>query len=376
MANINLLDFDLLRLFSVTDLIIIGAILLVAIVLIVGNIVLVHFYKKHAERKLCTKQLQQRREELLNVLETMKSGGAFTTADEEEKEADLSEEDMYEDDEEDDDLEMGIISADDEESLAEAVANADEASEFDRRVRIMKASEMSPAMREKFSLVGSEYDEKSYFVRFAYSFEAKLNRADEKVQERYVALLNELALYRGVKIASSSKQQRIYKGRKTLGLIMFRGRTLCIALALNPADYKDTKYRGIDMSEKKRFKATPMVFKLTSSRKIEYAKYLLVQLADAHTLVMNENPEKAEVQFENLSDAELFDKDKLKIYVLGEVPENVLQKIQAEAEAKAAAEAEAKKAERLAKKAEKEQAEQAQEEVAAAKPKRSKKTAE
>ncbi len=376
MANINLLDFDLLRLFSVPDLIIIGSILLVAIVLIIGNIVLVHFYKKHAERKLCTKQLQQRREELLGMLETMKNDGAFAVADEEEKEDDLTEEEMYEDDEDDDDLEMGVISADDEESLAEAVASADEASEFDRRVRIMKAAEMSPAMREKFSLVGSEYDEKSYFVRFAYSFEAKLNRADEKVQERYVALLNELALYRGVKIASSSKQQRIYKGRKTLGLIMFRGRTLCIALALNPADYKDTKYRGIDMSEKKRFKATPMVFKLTSSRKIEYAKYLLVQLADAHTLVMNENPEKAEINFENLSDAELFENDKLKIYVLGEVPENVLQKIEAEAEAKAAAEAEAKKAERLAKKAEKAQAAQAQEEVAAAKPKRGKKSAE
>ncbi len=376
MANINLLDFDLLRLFSVQDLIIIGSILLVAIALIIGNIVLVHFYKKHAERKLCTKQLQQRREELLGMLETMKNGGAFTVADEEEKEDDLTEEDMYEDDEDDEDLEMGVISADDEESLAEAVASADEASEFDRRVRIMKAAEMSPAMREKFSLVGSEYDEKSYFVRFAYSFEAKLNRADEKVQERYVALLNELALYRGVKIASSSKQQCIYKGRKTLGLIMFRGRTLCIALALNPADYKDTKYRGIDMSEKKRFKATPMVFKLTSSRKIEYAKYLLVQLADAHTLVMNENPEKAEINFENLSDAELFENDKLKIYVLGEVPENVLQKIEAEAEAKAAAEAEAKKAERLAKKAEKAQAAQAQEEVAAAKPKRGKKSAE
>lgn len=376
MANINLLDFDLLRLFSVPDLIIIGSILLVAIVLIIGNIVLVHFYKKHAERKLCTKQLQQRREELLGMLETMKNGGAFAVADEEEKEDDLTEEEMYEDDEDDDDLEMGVISADDEESLAEAVASADEASEFDRRVRIMKAAEMSPEMREKFSLVGSEYDEKSYFVRFAYSFEAKLNRADEKVQERYVALLNELALYRGVKIASSSKQQRFYKGRKTLGLIMFRGRTLCIALALNPADYKDTKYRGIDMSEKKRFKATPMVFKLTSSRKIEYAKYLLVQLADAHTLVMNENPEKAEINFENLSDAELFENDKLKIYVLSEVPENVLQKIEAEAEAKAAAEAEAKKAERLAKKAEKAQAAQAQEEVAAAKPKRGKKSAE
>ncbi|MCI8500146.1 MAG: hypothetical protein HFE28_06000 [Clostridia bacterium] len=376
MANINLLDFDLLRLFSVQDLIIIGSILLVAIALIIGNIVLVHFYKKHAERKLCTKQLQQRREELLSVLEGMKNGGAFTVADEEEKEDDLTEEDMYEDDEDDEDLEMGVISADDEESLAEAVASAEGANEFDRRVRIMKASDMSPAMREKFSLVGSEYDEKSYFVRYAYSFEAKLNRAEEKIQERYVALLNELALYRGVKIANSSKQQRIYKGRKTLGLIMFRGHTLCVALALNPADYKDTKYRGIDMSEKKRFKATPMVFKLTSSRKIEYAKYLLVQLADVHTLVMNENPEKQEVTFENLTDAELFENDKLKIYVLGEVPENVLQKIEAEEAAKAAAEAEAKKAERLAKKAEKAGAAEVKEEVAAAKPKRGRKSAE
>ena len=376
MANINLLDFDLLRLFSVQDLIIIGSILLVAIALIIGNIVLVHFYKKHAERKLCTKQLQQRREELLSVLEGMKNGGAFTVADEEEKEDDLTEEDMYEDDEDDEDLEMGVISADDEESLAEAVASAEGANEFDRRVRIMKASDMSPAMREKFSLVGSEYDEKSYFVRYAYSFEAKLNRAEEKIQERYVALLNELALYRGVKIASSSKQQRIYKGRKTLGLIMFRGHTLCVALALNPADYKDTKYRGIDMSEKKRFKATPMVFKLTSSRKIEYAKYLLVQLADVHTLVMNENPEKQEVTFENLTEAELFENDKLKIYVLGEVPENVLQKIEAEEAAKAVAEAEAKKAERLAKKAEKAVSAEVKEEVAAAKPKRGRKSAE
>ena len=157
---------------------------------------------------------------------------------------------------------------------------------------------------------------------------------------------------------------------------MFRGHTLCVALALNPADYKDTKYRGIDMSEKKRFKATPMVFKLTSSRKIEYAKYLLVQLADVHTLVMNENPEKQEVTFENLTDAELFENDKLKIYVLGEVPENVLQKIEAEEAAKAVAEAEAKKAERLAKKAEKAVSAEVKEEVAAAKPKRGRKSAE
>lgn len=373
MINFNLLDFDILRLFSVTDLIIIGAIALCAILLIVGNILLAHFYKKHAERKLCTKQLQQRRVALLNALEEMKRGGSFVSAEEEEKEDELSEEEIYEDDEDDDDLEMGTLSVDDEEGLAEAVTSADEASEFDRKLRIMKASEMTPAMREKFSIVGEEYDNKSYYVRYAYSFEAKMSRADEKIQQRYVDLLNEIALYRGLKVMSSSKQQRIYKGRKTLGLIMFRGRTLCLALALNPADYKDTKYRGIDMTEKKRFKSTPMLFKLTSSRKIEYAKYLLVQLADANTIVMNENPEKVEMTFERATDGELFEKDKLKIYLLGEVPERVLEKLEAEAKAAAQAEEEAKKAQRLAEKAE---AAEVQEEVAAAKPKRGKKSAE
>lgn len=376
MINFNLLDFDILRLFSVTDLIIIGAIALCAILLIVGNILLAHFYKKHAERKLCTKQLQQRRVALLNALEEMKRGGSFVSAEEEEKEDELSEEEIYEDDEDDDDLEMGTLSVDDEEGLAEAVTNTDEASEFDRKLRIMKASEMTPAMREKFSIVGEEYDNKSYYVRYAYSFEAKMSRADEKIQQRYVDLLNEIALYRGLKVMSSSKQQRIYKGRKTLGLIMFRGRTLCLALALNPADYKDTKYRGIDMTEKKRFKSTPMLFKLTSSRKIEYAKYLLVQLADANTIVMNENPEKVEMTFERATDGELFEKDKLKIYLLGEVPERVLEKLEADAKAAAQAEEEAKKAQRLAKKAEKAEAAEVQEEVAAAKPKRGRKSAE
>lgn len=356
----------LTRMFSTSELIIMGVILLVVILLIVGNILLAHFYKKHAERKLCTTQLQNRREQLLNALEEMKRGGAFALSDEEEKEEEVSEEDIYaDDDEDDDDMEMGVISADDD--LAEAVAGADEASEYDRRLRVMKARDMTPSMREKFSLIGEEFDDKSYYVRYAYSFEAKLGRAEAKIQERYVALRNEIALYHGLKVMNSSKQQRIYKGRKTLGLIMFRGRTLCLALALNPEDYKDTKYRGIDMSEKKRFKATPMLFKLTSSRKIEYAKYLLVQLADANTIVMNDNPEKVELTFEPMTDGELFDSDKLKIYMLGEVPEAVLLKME---EAKQAAEEAKKQAEAEAAPA------QVEEEVAAAKPKRKKKAAE
>ena len=327
-------EFDITKLFSSSELAIMIVILVLAVLLIIGNFVVAYFIKKNRERKLCTEQLQNRREELLRTLEAMKAGGLISAEEEEEEpEEEVEEELEKEDNEIDDDEEMGFISAEDED-FAGAITDDSAPSEFDRRLRIMPASAMTQSMREKFGLVGAEFDSKSYYVRMSYSFEAKILRANEEVQQRYLGLLNEIALYQGLKIASSSKQQRIYKGRKTLGLIMFRGRTLCLALALNPADYAETKYHGIDMTEKQRFKATPMLFKLSSARKLEYAKYLLVQLADANTIVMNENPEPVEMNFEAMTDGELFDNEKLKMFVLGEVPQDVLDQIAAEKKAK------------------------------------------
>lgn len=326
--------FELTRLFSTGEIAAMAVILVLAVLLIIGNFVVAYLIKKHRERKLCTEQLQRRREELLRELEAMKAGGLISANEEEEEAVEETEEFFEEgDDDIDDDEEMGYITAEDED-FSEAIAGDAETSEFDRRLRIMKASAMTPSMREKFSLVGEEFDDKSYYVRMNYSFEAKVLRASEDVQQRYLAILNEIALYQGLKVSGSSKQQRIYKGRKTLGLIMFRGRTLCLALALDPQEYAETKYRGIDMSEKKRFAATPMLFKLTSARKLEYAKYLLVQLADANTIVMNENPEPVEMSFDAMTDGELFDADKLKIFVLGEVPQDVLDRLEEEKKAK------------------------------------------
>ncbi len=188
---------------------------------------------------------------------------------------------------------------------------------------ILAVKNMSDATREKLGFVGEEYETKRYYVRYVLSFEAKLRLADEEIKERYKAFCNEVALYKGLKIKGTFRQQRIYRGRKTLGLILFRGKTLCVAFALNPYDYIDTKYRGIDKSDKKRFENTPMLFKLTSARKLEHAKYLLLQLAEANTIALSSQPVHNEYELKRMTRDAMFNDEKLRITVLGEVPDEV-----------------------------------------------------
>ena len=115
---------------------------------------------------------------------------------------------------------------------------------------ILTVAKTSAEAKAKLGFESSEYDQKRYYVRYSLGFDAKLRLSGDEVKERYQALMNEISQYKGVKVKSSYRQQRIYKGRKTLGLIVFCGKTLCIALALNPAEYENTKYRGIDKSDK------------------------------------------------------------------------------------------------------------------------------
>ena len=55
----------------------------------------------------------------------------------------------------------------------------------------------------------------------------------------------------------------------------FRGKTLCVSLALNPQEYQNTKYRFTDISEFKTHTHYPMRVKLTSDRQVRWAKELI-----------------------------------------------------------------------------------------------------
>lgn len=114
------------------------------------------------------------------------------------------------------------------------------------------------------------------------SFFTKLRSADQETRDKYHIIKKYIKTFPEVNLSTSKRQVRVFKGRKTLANIFFRGKTLCITLALNPQDYAETKYKGEDVSKVKRFQNTPMLIRLTSSRKVEYSKYLLTQCLNEH----------------------------------------------------------------------------------------------
>ena len=111
-------------------------------------------------------------------------------------------------------------------------------------------------------------------VRYNFSFRARLIRSSSDVKRYYGEIMDEINSYEGIKTSVSWRQLRIYKGRKTYAHILFKGKKLCVAYNLDPAEFAQTKYRGQDMSEIKRFAKTPMLLKVFSDRKSLYARHL------------------------------------------------------------------------------------------------------
>lgn len=111
--------------------------------------------------------------------------------------------------------------------------------------------------------------------RYQYSFMARLIQSSAEVQARYGAISDFVGSFKDVKTNISWKQERVYSGRKTYAMLLFKGKTLCLALALDPAEYVGSKYGITDLSEVKRFEKTPALLKITSDRKVKYATELL-----------------------------------------------------------------------------------------------------
>lgn len=283
-----------------------------AVALIAANVLLILYFRKHRDRKLCTYQLQAKREELLRQLQILISGGELVDEvddDDEESILVVNNEDD-EDKEESEQNYLGVVTREDVDETMDA--------------EILAVADLSQNSRQKLGFVGHQYDDKRYYVRCSYSFEARLRNSSDEIKERYAELMNDIYQYK-VKLQLSYNQIRIYKGNKTLALVTFSGKTLCIAYALNPADYVNTKYKGIDKSDKKRYAKTPMFVKLTSPRKVQYAKYLMLQLADANTIVLEEQQEALKFDLAEKTISQLYDEDNVRIVVLGEVPEGVVQ---------------------------------------------------
>ena len=121
------------------------------------------------------------------------------------------------------------------------------------------------------------------FIRYRYnrSFSAKLIQADEKVKRYYSQLKNALLAYAKVAPRVSWRHESFRYGRPSVAKFVIRGKTLCLCLALDPADYSESKYIVDDMSRYAKFAGTPLLYRIKNDRRCRYAKELIAKLFEA-----------------------------------------------------------------------------------------------
>lgn len=112
-------------------------------------------------------------------------------------------------------------------------------------------------------------------VRYNRSFLARITQADDEAKERYSELKNYLLSYQKVKSAISWKRESFRIGRLTFADIVMRGKKLCLRFATDPKRFDDTKYKVIDLSIRSPKSKQPCMYRITSERKVRYAKEII-----------------------------------------------------------------------------------------------------
>lgn len=95
------------------------------------------------------------------------------------------------------------------------------------------------------------------------------------LQDGYSELKNALLGFAGVKTRLCKASEIFRIGRQKLAKFAVRGKTLSLYLALDPAEFEESKYRFEDVSDKKSHAATPMRLRITSRRAVRHAKELI-----------------------------------------------------------------------------------------------------
>lgn len=124
-------------------------------------------------------------------------------------------------------------------------------------------------------------------VRYNRSYTAKIIQADDRLKSYYGEIRNELMRY-GVKARASWRYETFKSGRKLLARLAVRGKTLGLYLALDPADYADTKYKIDDVSSVAKNAEVPVLYKIKNDRRCKYAKDLIAEVMSANGLAAGE----------------------------------------------------------------------------------------
>lgn len=115
-------------------------------------------------------------------------------------------------------------------------------------------------------------------VRYDKSFTARIMQTSDQNKAYYSQIKNELLRYQKVTARISWRQESFRRGRGQVAKLEMRGKTLCLYLALNPADYAESKFLVEDASDKKKNEATPCLYRIRSDRRARYAIELIADL--------------------------------------------------------------------------------------------------
>ncbi|MBR3894324.1 MAG: EAL domain-containing protein [Clostridia bacterium] len=116
-------------------------------------------------------------------------------------------------------------------------------------------------------------------VRYRWSFTARLHRAPQEIADYYTQLKNQLLRYKKVRSRVSWSCDTISHRRAPIVKFVMRQKSLLVYLALNPAEFEETKYFFTDASEKKKYEQVPLRLKIRGARGFKHAAELIEILA-------------------------------------------------------------------------------------------------
>jgi hypothetical protein len=132
-------------------------------------------------------------------------------------------------------------------------------------------------------------------VRIVKGFLAKLCQSNPEIKDYYDIIKNELMSFRKVKSKISFKNEVFKHGKDIVAKLVFRGKTLCLYLALDPAKYQNSKYKIEDISGVRSGAIVPTMYRINLPRRAQYAKELI------YDLMKKQQAEKMDVYYKEYS---------------------------------------------------------------------------
>lgn len=123
------------------------------------------------------------------------------------------------------------------------------------------------------------------------TFSSKMTSASVQNQAIYNTLKNEILSYRGVKSRVVNGGDYFRRPGKQIAKIILIGKTIRLALALNPADYDYNLYHQKDRGGMKKYADTPMFVKVQSPLGVRRALALIADLMEQEGLKKNKKYE-------------------------------------------------------------------------------------